>query len=140
MSNTRNLKDIKYHDPKDISLITPRNSGGKGSWITASKDMLYISRGNGGRSYWILSKIRPKMVFNDKNLSIQVGANKIIVKSIKKYEKLKKTIIKNEGKKWVSKGVLSRRKSMRRRLMKLKLSKRKLSKRKSMRKSMRKST
>jgi len=86
------LTSIKLVDPRDITL---NKGGGKGSWVDVSKGMLYISRKNSGRSYWVLDKIRPKMTFNDKNLTLRVGHNKITFRSPKKYSQIKKILSKD---------------------------------------------
>ena len=104
------MSDFKLVDPRDISLDTKGGTGGRKSWITVSKHMLYISRHKGGRSYWVLSKIRPKMTFNDKKLTLRVGGNKITFRSPKRYAQIK-ILLSKGGKtdRWLSKGLIRRR-------------------------------
>lgn len=61
----------------------------KKGWVSISQGYIYINRDN-GRSYWILHKIpkkeRPKIHFSDRNKSIRIGSNRIVVKNDCDYE------------------------------------------------------
>lgn len=59
-------------------------------WISISDGLLYIYRGAGhGRSYWVLSKVRPAIRFTDSNLTIHIASNTLVLKSPTVYERVK---------------------------------------------------
>lgn len=64
----------------------------KNSWVKISGGLIYISRDN-NRMYWFLNKLkkseRPKITFNDKQQTIKVGNNKIVVTRLTDYNKSK---------------------------------------------------
>ena len=64
----------------------------KSSWVKISDGLIYISRDN-NRMYWFLNKLkkseRPKITFNDKQQTIKVGNNKIVVTRLTDYNKSK---------------------------------------------------
>lgn len=69
----------------------------KQNWISVSKGMIYISKGHGGRWYWILNRIkssdRPSLKFNDEKLIIKIGTFKLIIHSRIHFEQIKRCII-----------------------------------------------
>jgi hypothetical protein len=73
---------------QDGSLYVGGSLQKAGWWITVSKSLLYVSR-NGGRSYWVLSKVRPPMHFSDRNQSVTVGSNRLVLHSPTTYERVK---------------------------------------------------
>jgi hypothetical protein len=88
---------MKLIDPKDITIKTGNKKSGKKSWLKVNKNMLYINRGR-SRSYWLLNKSKPKMSFDDKNLTLRVSSNKIKFKKSKRYNSVK-SILKKDLKK-----------------------------------------
>jgi hypothetical protein len=61
-------------------------------WVSIHDGYIYIARDK-GRSYWRLYNIplnkRPIISFTDSTKTIRIGANKIIIKSLAKYNKAK---------------------------------------------------
>ena len=57
-------------------------------WISISNGLLYIYRDN-GRTYWVLSKVRPSMRFTDSTRTIHIASNTLILKSPTVYERVK---------------------------------------------------
>ena len=64
-------------------------------WVSINDGYIYIAR-NKTRSYWVLSNIRPNkrpiIQFNDKNKTIRIGRNKIVIKYSRIYKQSKNNL------------------------------------------------
>ena len=64
-------------------------------WVSINDGYIYIAR-NKTRSYWVLSNIRPKkrpiIRFNDKNQTIYIGRNKIVITYSRIYKQSKNNL------------------------------------------------
>lgn len=60
-------------------------------WISFSPDLLYIWRDK-IRFYWILSKVRPEIKFNDEEKTIKVTKHKLVLKSPTVYKRIKEIL------------------------------------------------
>ncbi len=93
-NRTRKTVNIIDVDKSDGNLLY--NGIKLKKWkITFSPGLLYILRDT-SRSYWVLSKVRPSISFDDTtNTSIIAERNKLVLKSNTVYEKIKKLIATN---------------------------------------------
>jgi hypothetical protein len=62
----------------------------RSSWITISKNLIYISRSEQGRQYWVLSKSRPSIRFDNEKMTLTIANNyKVKFSSLKTLNKVK---------------------------------------------------
>lgn len=85
----KNKKSKKiYLTGKKVEIYYSNNLQKKG-WVSIMDGYIYIAR-DLGRSYWVLKNIepnkRPIIHFSDKNKTIRIGNNKIIIMNQKDYE------------------------------------------------------
>lgn len=79
---------------KSVISLYERGELRPNSWLTIGKNMIYISRDPGGRTYWVLSKIPrnswPNFKWSDRNQSLSINSTKIVFQKPAKYEQAKK--------------------------------------------------
>lgn len=63
----------------------------RSSWISISKNQIYISRsGKQGRQYWVLSKSRPSIRFDNEKMTLTIANNyKVKFRSLRTLNKVK---------------------------------------------------
>jgi hypothetical protein len=63
----------------------------RSSWISISKNQIYISRSNNqGRQYWVLSKSRPSIRFDNEKMTLTIANNyKVKFRSLRTLNKVK---------------------------------------------------
>ena len=85
-------KKITLRNNKMQLYVGSKLQSSKLAWVAVSDGYIYISRDK-NRSYWVLRKMkpqeRPKITFNDKQKTLRIGSNKIVVNSEKDYQLVK---------------------------------------------------
>lgn len=73
------------------------STSGRGNWIHASKNFIYIARSPGGRAYWMTNKLplskRPRVRFNDETLQMKINSYLLHFRKPVEYHKVKNAIL-----------------------------------------------
>lgn len=73
------------------------STSGRGNWIHASKNYIYIARSPGGRAYWITNKIplekRPRVRFNDEEHQMKINSYLLHFRKPVDYRKVKEALL-----------------------------------------------
>ena len=89
-SKSRNAAKLRF--TKSTADIYSSNKLQTKAWVSIDDGYIYIARYK-GKSYWRLYNLalnkRPIISFTDSTKTIRIGTNKIIIKSLAKYNKAK---------------------------------------------------